>query len=82
MPTDAPRRAVWDERLFVPLTARLIEGMKLEGLDLRQAESRNIALTASQRAKLAEMFRAMARGFRSARPAPGPAAARTANAPR
>ena len=68
VPPDAPRRSVWDERLFVPLTARMVDAMKAEGLDLRVAEARGAALTAGQRATLAEVFRSMARGFRSARP--------------
>jgi hypothetical protein len=70
VPADPTRRAVWDERLFVPLTAKLIDGLRAEGLDLRQPESRSAELTSGQRARFAEMFRSMARGFRATRPQP------------
>ena len=77
LPADAVRRSVWNERLFAPLTARLIEGLRAEGLDLRSAEGQNAALTSAQRARSAELFRAMARGFRATRPGPErPAAGR------
>ena len=68
LPADPARRGVWDDRLFGPLTARLIEGMRAEGLDLRLAESQATPLTSGQRARLAELFRAMSRGFRATRP--------------
>jgi hypothetical protein len=68
LPPDAVRRSVWNERLFAPLSARLIEGLRAEGLDLRGTEGQNAALTSAQRARCAELFRAMARGFRATRP--------------
>ena len=75
VPTEPTRLGVWNERLFLPLTTRLIDGLRPEGLDLRLEEARSAALSSGQRAKLAELFRAMARGFRSARPAPSPSPA-------
>jgi hypothetical protein len=68
LPNDPVRRAVWDERLFAPLTARLIEGMRREALDLRLPEAQTTPLTSGQRARLAELFRAMSLGFRATRP--------------
>jgi hypothetical protein len=68
LPADPVRRAVWDERLFAPLTVHLIEGMRAEGLDLRRPEAQNVALTSGQRARLAELFRSMSQGFRATRP--------------
>jgi hypothetical protein len=68
LPPDAVRRSVWNERLFGPLTARLIEGLRAEGLDLRNPEAQTAALTSAQRARAAELFRSMARGFRATRP--------------
>jgi len=68
LPTDPARRAAWDERLFAPLTARLIEALRAEGLDLRQPEGQRAELTAGQRTRLAEQFRGMAEGFRATSP--------------
>lgn len=69
LPTDRLSRLAWDERLFAPLTARLIEAMRGEGLDLRLTEGQRAELTAGQRARLSEQFRAMAEGFRATMPA-------------
>ena len=64
---EAPRLA-WEERLFAPLTARLIGAMAVEGLDLRTVAGQQAPMTPAQRARLAEQFRAMAAGFRSNSP--------------
>lgn len=71
LPTDPVRRGVWDDRLFIPLTARLIEGMRSQGLDLRRPEAQTAPLTSAQRAVLADLFRAMSKGFRANIPGPG-----------
>jgi hypothetical protein len=68
LPPDPVRRAVWDERLFAPLTARLVDGMRAEGLDFRRPDAQSMPLTSGQRAKLAELFRSMSRGFRATQP--------------
>jgi hypothetical protein len=68
LPNDPVRRAVWDERLFTPLAARLIEGMRRDGLDLRLPDGQTTPLTSGQRARLAELFRSMSLGFRASRP--------------
>jgi hypothetical protein len=70
LPGDAARRGIWDERLFIPLTARIIDGVRRDGLDLRRAETHAEALTTAQRARLAELFRIISRGFRATRPGP------------
>lgn len=70
LPGDAVRRGIWDERLFIPLTARIIDGVRRDGLDLRRAETHAEALTTAQRARLAELFRTISRGFRATRPSP------------
>jgi hypothetical protein len=68
LPADPARRGLWNDRLFAPMTARLIEALRTEGLDLRTPEGQNVRLTAPQRARLAEIFRAMAGGFRATAP--------------
>ena len=65
LPGDATKRAVWVERLFNPLSTRILEVMRAEGLDLRSPEGQITPLSASQKAALAEQFRLMAEGFRS-----------------
>jgi hypothetical protein len=66
LPSDASQRTRWVERLFQPLSARVIEVMRAEGLDLRTQEGSSITLSAAQRASLADQFRLMAEGVRSA----------------
>jgi hypothetical protein len=68
LPPDPARRGVWDERLFAPLTARLVDGMRAEGLDFRRPDAQSTPLTSAQRAKLAELFRSMSQGFRATQP--------------
>lgn len=64
LPEDPARRAMWGDRLFQPLTVRLIEEMRTVDLDLRLPEGRAAGLSQAQRAHFAELFRAMAEGFR------------------
>ena len=66
IPSEAAHRARWVERLFQPLTARVIEVMRSEGLDLRSSEGPSVPLNAAQRASLSDQFRLMAEGVRSA----------------
>lgn len=60
------RRELWVERLFTPMTARVLEVMRAEGLDLRRPEGQASPLASNQKAALTEQFRLMAEGFRSA----------------
>ncbi len=68
VPNDPARRAIWIDRLFTPLTARLVERMRAEGLDLVQPTGPTSPLTANQRAALAELYRLAAQGFRATLP--------------
>ena len=68
MPAAAAPRLAWEERVFAPLTARLIALMAAEGLDLRSAAGQQAPLTPPQRSRLREQFRSMAAGFRLALP--------------
>lgn len=65
VPSDPNRRALWGARLFAPLTARMVESLRAEGLDLAQPGGATAPLAEGQRAKLAEQFRSMAEGFRA-----------------
>lgn len=66
LPDDLPQRNRWIRRLFEPLTGRVVEVMRSEGLDFRSPESQTIPLSASQKASLADQFRLIAEGLRSA----------------
>jgi hypothetical protein len=67
LPQEPAQRNRWIERLFQPLTVRVIQVMQTEGLDLRVPEGSSIPLSAAQKAALAEQFRLMAEGLRSAK---------------
>ncbi len=68
--TASSNRAVWTRKLFEPLTARLIEEMRAEGLDLRRLEAHSATLSDDQRARLAEIFEQVANALRSEDPMP------------
>jgi hypothetical protein len=70
VPAEARRRSAWLGHVFAPLTARVIDRMRAEGLDLSQADGRAAELTRPQRKVLAEQFRSIAEGFRTAGAAP------------
>jgi len=61
---DPGRRNLWVERVFTPLTARVIEVLQAEGLDLRSHEGQTAAMVSNQKDALSEQFRLMADGFR------------------
>jgi len=65
LPGEPSKRNPWVDQLFNPLTARTLEVMRVEGLDLRTPEGQNATLSTPQKAALAEQFRLMAEGFRS-----------------
>ena len=50
LPDDPSQRSRWIRRLFEPMTGRVIEVMRSEGLDFRLPESQSVPLSASQRA--------------------------------
>lgn len=68
IPNDPAHRNVWIARLFNPLTSRLIERMRAEGLDPSRPEGQTSPMTASQRTALADLYRAAARGIRATLP--------------
>jgi hypothetical protein len=61
---DPARRNLLVERVFTPLTTRIIEVLQAEGLDLRSPQGQAAALASNQKTALAEQFRLMADGFR------------------
>lgn len=68
VPADAARRTAWNERLFVPLMNRTVERMRIEGLDLGVPASQSAPLTEGQKRELAQLFLAVAQGFRAVGP--------------
>jgi hypothetical protein len=72
VPKDPARRATWTQQLFMPLTVRLVDGLRAQGLDLLQPAGQSAPLTKAHKDHIAEQLRAMAKGFRSLQPpAPG-----------
>jgi hypothetical protein len=67
VPADPARRQLWADRIFVPLTASLIDGLRAEGLDLASRDGARAALSDRQHEKLAALFRGAAEGCRAAR---------------
>jgi len=67
VPRDKGRRAVWIEQFFSPLMAKVVAGMRPEGLDLTQADAPAKPMTRAQRARLAEQYRFTAAGLRASR---------------
>jgi hypothetical protein len=68
VPKDPTRRAAWIQQLFMPLTVRLIDGLRAQGLDLLQPAGQSTPLTDAYKNHIAEQFRDMAKGFRSLQP--------------
>jgi hypothetical protein len=67
VPRDKERRAVWIEQLFSPLMAKLVAGLKDDGLDLTQPGAPAKTMTREQRTRLAEQFRYAAAGLRASK---------------
>jgi hypothetical protein len=65
VPPDAATRTMWNERLFVPLSAILLERLRAESLDLSRPGSLDAALNNSQRAALKAFFREVASAVRA-----------------
>ncbi len=70
VPSEPGRRAAWLERVFAPLTVRVIDQMRSEGLDLSRPDGQAAEMTRPQRKALARQFRLIADGFRSASTGP------------
>ena len=65
VPRDRDRRAVWVDHLFAPVMARVVAGMKAEGIDLTRPDAQAKPLTRGQKSRLAEQFRFTAAGLRA-----------------
>jgi hypothetical protein len=64
LPADPARRRAWDQSLFGPLTAQVVQVMGQAGVDLRTPEGLHAPLPDVLRRALAAQFREMAAGFR------------------
>jgi hypothetical protein len=67
VPREKERRAVWIEQLFSPLMAKLVAGLKDDGLDLAQPGAQAKPMTRDQKTRLAEQFRYAAAGLRASK---------------
>ncbi|MEO6807585.1 MAG: hypothetical protein ABI353_00535 [Isosphaeraceae bacterium] len=68
VPREPAIRAVWIDRLFTPLTGRMVEQLRVEGLDLTHPGAASVPLTPAQKVKLVELFRSISQGFQSSPP--------------
>ncbi len=66
VPADPAMRSLWNERLFQPLSARIADVMRREGLDLAAAGASDATLTEPQKNQLRGTFTAIVQGFKSA----------------
>ena len=66
VPAEAPPRSAWLERVFAPLTVRVIDQMRSEGLDLSRPEGQAAEMTRPQRRRWRNNSGCIAEGFRSA----------------
>jgi hypothetical protein len=64
VPQDAAQRGLWVQRLLNPLTVRLIEELRIEGLDLLNPLAQDVPLTDAQKRRLAGQLRSIAAGCR------------------
>jgi hypothetical protein len=67
LPTEAARRALWEERLFAPLTSALIRESLPFGLDLSVPEGIAQPMSSLQKKSMAESYRLIAKGLFSSR---------------
>jgi hypothetical protein len=66
VPAGAAERDRWNERLFSPLMARIVERMRVEGLDLASPGGLTAPLSEPHRHELAQLFQAIAEAFQAA----------------
>jgi hypothetical protein len=67
VPRDKERRAIWIEQLFTPLMAKVVAGLKDDGLDITQPGGQVKVMTRDQKDRLAEQFRYAAAGLRASK---------------
>ena len=65
VPQENAARARWVERLFAPITTRMVEDLRKEGVDLSTAAGRASMLNEGQRSRMAEIFRSVGDGARA-----------------
>ena len=65
VPRDPAHRAEWVDRFLKPWNIRMIEVVRVGGLDLEQPGGQTKALTKEQKARLAEQLRITAAGLRA-----------------
>ncbi|MDX2037443.1 MAG: hypothetical protein SFX72_12395 [Isosphaeraceae bacterium] len=65
VPRDEASRRLWLDRLFMPITSRLVDELKREGLDMTTPQGWDATLSPTQKARLTDVFQAVAIGARS-----------------
>jgi hypothetical protein len=63
LPTEPDRRALWEERLFAPLTKALIREIQPTGLDLSRPEGIAQPMSSLQKKSMSESYRLIAKGL-------------------
>jgi hypothetical protein len=63
LPPEADQKALWEQRLFAPLTSALIREIRPTGLDLSRAEALGQPLSSVQRKSLSDSYRLIAKGL-------------------
>jgi hypothetical protein len=63
LPPEGDQRALWEQRLFAPLTSALIREIRPTGLDLSRAESLAQPLSNVQKKSLSDSYRLIAKGL-------------------
>jgi len=66
LPEGEKGRADWERSLLDPLSGHILRALRAEGLDLSRESSVRKPLNDAQKARLAGMFQAIARGLRAA----------------
>lgn len=67
VPADPQLRDVWFEHLLNPLSIRMVEELRSEGLDLANPSARSAPLSSRQRARISNQLERIASGFASAK---------------
>ena len=66
LPSDGEFLGEWNRTVLEPLSGQIRRSLRTEGLDLARSSAVSRPMTGGQKARLAEIFHSIARGFRAA----------------